>query len=320
MKKRHVHLAEAYTDESGHTGLHLFDPVQPWFWTGTLVSPVSIQERGDATLRALCASVGEDILHASQLGLRRIEPLAPRLMELLERLEAQFVLTTIEKRHVASTKLADTVLDSTMNKAVSLLHYGFKGLRLLLAHTIVELISPEDQEEFWEVYASADPEGFSRILRRLLVRFRAIAGVNPRLLELVCDALAWGADHPHELLEFQRSEGDAPNLIAVSLLMQGLHDSLSGTGLKVGRFVHDEQQQFGRFIKEWYQIGRNFTMPSQAATFMTDIRAIDTYRCEIEILPSRGVVGLQLIDICFVALQAVYRRRDEGLSSLCSLS
>jgi integrase len=29
----------AYADESGNTGMNLFDPNQPWFWTVTLVAP-----------------------------------------------------------------------------------------------------------------------------------------------------------------------------------------------------------------------------------------------------------------------------------------
>jgi hypothetical protein len=218
-------------------------------------------------------------------------------MTILQDLGASFIITAIEKRHVATTKLADTLLDSGTNRAVSNLHYGARGLRLMLAAVIVELATPQDQEEFWQVYAEADPVGLSRILNRFLVRFKAVPGVQARLRELMSDALAWGAEHPQDLLDFQRSELDSPNLIAVSLLMDGLHDSLKGTGLKIGRFVHDEQQQFGRFIKMWYQLGRRFTLPKGASAFSTELRTIDTYRCEIEMLPSKEIAGLQLIDV-----------------------
>src|SRR5713101_7797730 len=129
-KRRSWKRIEAYTDESGNTGLNLFDPAQPWFWTGTLVSGVSVQQRGDAILRQLCASVGVQVLHARQLGPAKIESIASALKELLAEIDARFVFTAIEKRHLASGKLADTVLDSTMNQGMSTLHYGIHGLRI----------------------------------------------------------------------------------------------------------------------------------------------------------------------------------------------
>jgi hypothetical protein len=298
MKKRHGwKRVEAYTDESGHTGLNLFDSSQPWFWTGTLVSAVPLQQRGDALLHRLCTSVGEQILHANKLGLAKIESIASPLNEFLEEIDARFVFTAIEKRHLASGKLADTVLDSTMNQGVSTLHYGIHGFRILLSRAIVELVSPRDQEEFWTVYATADAKGLSGILSRLLVRVSAIPGMDKRLREILSDALTWGARHPQELLDFQRSELDAPNLVALGLLMGGLHEILEKTGFKVGRFVHDQQRQFGQFMREWYDMGRRFIMPTHLTARITDLQEIDTYDCKIEIVPSRGVVGLQVIDV-----------------------
>src|SRR5262245_32142080 len=121
-RKRGWKRVEAYTDESGHTGLHLFDPSQPWFWTGTLISPFPVQERAE-TFSRLLTSAGERVLHAKDLGLSKVEPIAAPLREFLEEIQARFIFTVIEKRHVASGKLADTVLDSTMNQAVSPVHY-----------------------------------------------------------------------------------------------------------------------------------------------------------------------------------------------------
>jgi len=295
-KRRGGKRVEAYTDESGHTGLHLFDPSQPWFWTGTLISPVSVQERGEELLRQLSTSVGEQALHAKQLGLTKIEPIADQLTEFLEEVDARFVFAAIEKRHIASGKLADTVLDSTMNQAVSNLHYGVHGFRLLLAHALVELLTVDDQEEFWTVYAKADANGLRAILSRLLVRLSSTPA-HPRLRELLGDALKWGASHPQELLDFQRSELDAPNLVAFALLMSGIHDMLDGTGAKVGRFVHDQQQQFGKFMKDSYDALKRIAVPVHATAWITDIQKINTYDCKIEIVPSPGVVGLQVIDI-----------------------
>jgi len=79
--------------------------------------------------------------------------------------------------------------------------------------------------------------------------------------------------------------------------MRGLHEALDGTGFKVGRFVHDVQQQFGKFMKEWYDMGKRSIMSTHLTAFATDIEEIDTYDCQIEIVPSHGMVGLQVIDV-----------------------
>ena len=180
---------EAFTDEAGHTGLNLFDPVQPWFWTGTLLTPAPFQERGEELFRRLRASVGAPVLHAKELGLPRIEQLiAVPLKGFLEEMDVHFVLTAIEKRHLAATKLADTILDSSTNKAVSRLHYGVHGLRLMLAHMLVELMEPPDHEEFWRVYALRDGIRLRPTLVRLQESLRS-RPVARRQRELLSDAL-----------------------------------------------------------------------------------------------------------------------------------
>lgn len=93
---------EAYTDEAGHTGLNLFDPAQPWFWTGTLLSRFSVQTQGAGLMRDLSALLGRPVLHANQLGIRKLELIAGPLKGFLERIDAHFVFTAIEKRHLAN--------------------------------------------------------------------------------------------------------------------------------------------------------------------------------------------------------------------------
>ena len=297
MKKKRGKRVEAYTDETGHSGLNLFDAGQPWFWTGTLVSPVAVQGRGGPALAGICAALGVSSIHAREIGIARIESVASAIQGLLESIEAKFVFTAIEKHHLAAGKLAETVLDSTMNQAVSGFHYGVHGMRILLSDAIVTLVNQQDQEEFWTAYNNGGSSGLSAVLSRLLVRLHSDGRFDRKLKELLSDVLRWGVRHSLQLLEFRRSELDAPNLVAFGLLMNGLHEALEGSGYKVGRFVHDQQQQFGRFFLEWYRVGSRFSLPTHLTARITDIKPIATYDCKIEILPSRSVVGLQLVDV-----------------------
>src|SRR4029077_5569829 len=157
----------------------------------------------------LCAQVSAAELHGAALGLPKIEMIAPDLQRFLESVQARFVFTQLEKAHVASTKLVDTVLDSGTNQAVSTMHYGFRGLRLPLAHIITECMTTRDQEDFWEAYRTRDGETFAQVVRRVDAKFHAQV-VDRRLKGVLGDAFAWAVAHPIEVLDFKRDEGDAP--------------------------------------------------------------------------------------------------------------
>ncbi|HMH52229.1 MAG TPA: DUF3800 domain-containing protein [Candidatus Acidoferrum sp.] len=299
MKKKHnrVGLVEAYSDESGHSGSNLFDPNQPWFMTGTLLARAGVHEAGEPVVRDLCARIGVDELHATALGPQKIEIIAPELQRFLESVEARFLFTHLEKAHVACTKLVDAVLDSGTNGAVSTMHYGFRGFRLPLAHIITECMTPRDQKDFWETYRTRDSEKFAEVVRRIDAKFRAHA-TDPRLKVILGDAFAWAITHPAEVLDFKRDEGDAPNMIAFSLLIDGIHTALRDTGLCLKRFVHDEQEQFGLFMQQWYGVLRHWDQPTMGPmTLISDLRRVNVIRCGIELASSKETPGLQIVDI-----------------------
>ena len=249
-------LANAYTDETGNTGLNLFDPGQPSFWTGTLLTPVDLDRLDPAIHRGCLERAGCAELHGNQLGLTGIEKVAGKLERLLYRYRMRFLFTRVDKKHLAGTKFVDTLMDSGINEAVSNLHYGVRFHRLYLAQAIVGLLTIEDRVEFWDVYAKADAKGFVRILLRLQGRVEACIR-DPRTRQLLLDAIAWAVVHPDPLLEGTRSEMDSPNVVALTLLIEMLHQLNERHGLVIGTFIHDEQKQFGKWLKTAYDLSRN---------------------------------------------------------------
>ncbi|MFQ5827546.1 MAG: hypothetical protein ACE5JD_00125 [Candidatus Methylomirabilia bacterium] len=204
---------------------------------------------------------------------------------------------TDESGNTGNNLIVDTLLDSGINQAVSPVHYGNRFFRLSLAHVIVENLSQRSQEEFWSVYERGDVEGFRRVLRRL--RWNIQNKVKDRRVqELLLDAMDWALDHTEEFpeLKFRRSELDAPNAVAFSLLVGGIHTLLEGTGLQVTRFIHDEQSQFARAMEEMYGVHTRFSFSTSPFSWMTDMQEVDTYRCPIEVT-SKLLVGLQIIDV-----------------------
>lgn len=315
-----VHMY-AYTDESGNTGNNLFDDAQPWFWTGTLLSKTDMQETGAPIIQACTQKVGMD-LHASTLGLQRIEMISEDLQAFLVQHHSQFVFTITEKRHVATTKFADTLLDSTSNQAVSPIHYWNKFWRQSLTLAISEHFSRRNQEEFWLAYDTGNLDAFCRVLRR--VRWNIEAKVTDRRLsELLLDAIDWALQHPGEFPEFKwkRGEEDSPNFIAFTGLINDLHAICEASGAKVARFVHDEQNQFARYLRQAYEIGSKMELSTGKFGWLANIEKKSTYECELEFQSSREAVGLRLADISLWLMSRLFEgAMDEkfaGCLKLC---
>jgi len=123
----------AYTDESGNTGLNLFDRNQPYFFTMTLAAKQDLNLLAAAQVARRCQLLGVDRLHAAELGLGRLSLIAGELLDFLMEATPLFVVTRVEKHHVAAMKFVDTVLDSGNNSAVGGLHYWARPMRLRLA-------------------------------------------------------------------------------------------------------------------------------------------------------------------------------------------
>ncbi len=130
----------AYSDETGNSGNNLFDPGQPYFWTGTLVCEGDVDREG-AKLHATCLQLsGQSELHGNKLGLSGIEKIAPILQELLSKVKAHYLFTSIDKHHLAATKFFDVLMDSGVNHAISNLQYAYRTLRLSLAVQFIQMV------------------------------------------------------------------------------------------------------------------------------------------------------------------------------------
>jgi hypothetical protein len=286
----------AYTDESGNTGNYIFDNAQPYFWTGTLLSRIDLDTVGMNNVMMLTKTLGVDELHGNVLGLNRLEKVTKSLKKFITKHDCRFVFTRVEKRHISSTKLVDTLIDSGINKAVSPYHYGTKFHRQYFAHVIVELLNEDDQEAFWSVYEKGDVKVFCRILGNLHWSVKTKVK-DPRTEELLLDAITWGLDHPDILLEATRSDLDAPNMVAFTLLLGRIHDIFQGTNFRIVRFIHDEQSQFAKSINQAYELLKKIAFSSGPLSWMPDSREVNTYKCPIDITSSCSSVGLQIIDI-----------------------
>ena len=297
-KPRVIKPLFAYTDETGNSGLKLFDPNQPYFWTGTLLTPIDLDDLDPAIHRACLSRAGVRELHGNHLGFAGIERIAGKVSTLISRYDAHFLFTRVDKSHLAATKFVDTLWDSGINMAVSNLHYGIRVNRLYFAHLIVAFLDIDDREEFWAVYETGDCKAFVRILMRLEGRIETHVD-DPRSRQLLLDAIKWAMLHPEPLLEGTRSELDAPNIVALTLVVHELHRLNEETGLTVATFIHDEQQQFGKDLKMAFELSKKYgsANATHPLALMVDLKDMSTFECDFRQAKSMQSFGLQLLDV-----------------------
>lgn len=291
----------AFTDEAGNTGLKLFDDNQPNFWTGTLLS----DEQTQAALikvRDDCLTIAQvPELHGTQLKFEGIERVADRIRVFLELHHPPLLFTCIEKRHVASMKLVDTLLDSGINEAVPWHAYWARPLRLFLANSLAQCIDRIDQVEFWDAYAKRDCAAWITIISRILNRIRSLGENNfydERTVSLLSDAIEWASEHPEPFMEHRRDKLDSPNVVAFSLILDALHDLHRETGAVVKAFIHDEQNEFAPSLRKIYEMLSQVSLHMSASSPLPEIRQFPTFDCDLHVAAStEDVAGLEIIDV-----------------------
>jgi hypothetical protein len=287
-----------YTDETGNTGTNVFDPEQPWFWTGSLLANPDFDSVAEPLHAACIKHLGVDELHGAVLGLPKIESIADTLIELIEAADCYFIFCLVEKTHLVGTKFVDTVMDSGINKAVSPFHYNHPLFRMTMAHTLVHILTEKDLREFWPAYLAGKIDPFLHVLRN--VKWRILSRIkDPRQWEILGDAIDWAMKYPSEILGGSRTNSvlDAPNIVAFSQLLTQLQEMLHETGSRVVGFVCDEQDQFGKGIRDSYAFLSRISFANQQFDWLAEPQAVDTFRCPIELISSKTSIGLQVVDV-----------------------
>lgn len=78
MKWGALHLYY-FIDESGNTGLNIFDPAQPTLYYGVLGCHANLDVIADPLLRELREDLGVKRIHANELGVGRLTKIADKL-------------------------------------------------------------------------------------------------------------------------------------------------------------------------------------------------------------------------------------------------
>lgn len=286
----------AYTDESGNTGDDVFNVEQPDFYTLTLISKEDLNVLAAPHVVRWCQDLGVTELHGNELGVGRLEQIAESMLAFFMDVRPLFVVTVVEKRHLVTMKLFDLIFDSGMNEAVSSVHYFNRFFRLALADVVADHLSPKAQLDFWRSFAGQDSAGLAEILRRLRWNIENRCQ-DVRARQLILDAIDWAARNIGVFVEYPRGPEDSPNVVAFGLLLHGLQQILEAAGLRVARFVHDEQNQFAKafaWLHEWVRKGR---LVEKEPLLFPELVEGSAYDCPLTMEASHTEPALQLTDV-----------------------
>jgi len=284
-----------YIDESGNTGLNLFDDEQPFFMTGALIAHNDVQIVASKAHRKWTSQLNVGELHGSELGIEGIRIIATELEQFLSASCCHFLFSLVEKRYHAGTMFAQMIFDTDFNRAVSPMHDFNPLMRRMLTLDLLNVLTFSEARDFWKAYVKHDLVTFSRIVDNLQVRVLERCP-SARERDILLDALSWASLNSATVLQPLSKLWASPSILAVDLLLQGIH-KLVGSGAVVVRVFHDEQRDFGNLIKESYNLGKNVQASQPTPGSMHQFQRVHTFQCPMEFVPSQSNIGVQIIDV-----------------------
>ena len=153
-----------YIDESGNSGLNMFDSDQKFFYLIAVVSKVNIQNIFSRHFDTICSKYNIKELHGNELGLTKMSNVCFELKRILKKINPKLALIYINKEAYVATKLFDTILDSGENYGVATHHYNLRPLRSVLLAKFLSIVDTDILKEFWK----GAIEKIKRVLEHIL--------------------------------------------------------------------------------------------------------------------------------------------------------
>lgn len=303
-----------YVDESGHTGLNLFDENQPVLYYGVITSTSDLEDEASPSVAIMREKLGVGRLHANHLGVGKLTTIADDLLGVVKAHGITFDLLKVMKPDYALMSFFDQVFDQGLNPAVPWNWY-WTPLKYVLLFNVVGLFDLELLKAAWVARVNTCDaqanEQFVKICEVLITRGESLS--DPRAREIVLDGLTWAAANPDCIHYNSYSKDDvlqiSPNLIGFQAVMHAIASRLGRSNANASRIIVDRQNQFNKaqqWIAKYYADGHGQVFPCGVALPEMDLRAMPV----IPLSPTPGdeSVGLELVDI----LLWIFKRYDEG--------
>jgi hypothetical protein len=309
----------AYVDETGNTGNRIFDPDQPLFITAAMMTRGNFDVLQRTGVAGIAKEAGVQALHANELGIGKVEGIAPDLLKLVKAANARFFLSRLEKRYLAATKVMDTYFDCGENLAVPWQTYSLRRLRLLLTFKVARYVMSEDiAQTVWDCL-TAKKEGTSIAL--FVEGARALLGnahylPDARSQQVVTEAMQWAIDNAENFSIHTKSKAfrysHSPNFVAFTSLVRGIDEASKVWDSPVREIVHDRQKEMETTFRFYHEIMVNASedvlhWPGDAPLSMRLAPG-----SALRMATKQTSPGLQVIDVILWLLKRTLTGQDIG--------
>ena len=314
-----------YIDESGHTGLNLFDATQPRLYYGVLSSPKNLDVVAEPTLKILRAILNVDRIHASQLGNGELLKIAPLLRQLAIDLDIRFDLHTVYKPDHAIIQFFEQTFDQGVNPAVSWTSY-WTPLRYPLLLKLSQLFDENMAKEAWEARIETnDQEAERKLINVCLSVINNLSMMtDARAKELISDAMNWVIKNPSEISynisSKEQSLQISPNLVGFQSVILEIHQKLKLNSTEAKAIIVDRQSEFNRaqeYIHNFYQQQNDVYALGVLGMPEMDLR--DFPKVPVICTPGNESAGLELVDVYLWIMKRIIEDKSIApeLEQLC---
>jgi Protein of unknown function (DUF3800) len=303
-----------FVDESGNTGLHLFDPAQPLLYYGVLGARANLDVVAEPLLRTLRCELGVNRIHANELGVAKLTTIAGRIEQFSKKNDLRFSVFTVNKADHAIISYFDQVFDAGLNDAVSWNHY-WTPLRYPLLFKVAHLFDDDIAKAAWKARLEKNPARCTTILqnvhRRLLANINRLPDARSR--EIIDGAIRWADAHPEAISygvgNYDTSLQISPNLVGFQSVLQGIGREATAMGQKVHKVTVDRQTEFNKAQAELASIYQKLRgHKSSLGPGMPEFDYSTLPETPPEYKPGDESAGLELVD---VTLWTAKRMREE---------
>ncbi len=292
----------AYIDETGNTGKNLFDSEQPTFTYGVLITRIDFDAAYSDLMSGLAQYVGQDSLHASELGIKRLEPIAQKLLKILVDSDAYTSFSRVIKSGLAIMKLVDVVFDSGENLAVPWHVYNVRPLRSFIVLKVAYILNEDLLMRFWEALMEPNKEKASKKMNLVLTGILPRISILPdaRSREIIGQAVEWAIENPEAIMFYSTSKalrnGHLPNMAAFPELLGSIETKSQLWDKPVVEIKHDRQTQFGNMLKEWHAMFSTATADPLYLPFGEKHVFRRVFGSKFTVCSSKDSCGIQLVD------------------------
>lgn len=305
-----------FIDESGNTGLHLFDPNQPTLYYGVLGCRSNLDLTAEPLLKELRASLGVQRIHANELGVARLTGIAERLIRFSKKNDLRFSVFKVAKRDHAIISFFDQVFDAGMNDAVPWVHY-WTPLRYVLLFKVEHLFDDDLAKEAWAARREQNTARSAAKLKELCVKLlnRVERLPDVRSKELISGALKWATANSEKISygvgNYDSALQISPNLIGFQQVLAGISQQSAAMSRAVRRITVDQQTEFNGAQAELADIYKRLRGHSQdMGPGMPKVDFSNMPEVPPTFLSGDQSAGLELVDVTLWIAKRVLEERE----------